>query len=127
MYEATSVPTATSMGFVVFGLMAVTMGVSARKEIDSAFNTDIFNESKQLMLYGFALLITLLATELAFLQRMLGTTSLSGDQWLICVGFAIALLLVDEVVKFFLRRSRSQPTDAAPAAKPAAVAPQAPA
>ena len=53
------------MGFVVFGLMAVTMGVSARKEIGSAFNTDIFSEPKQLMLYGFALLITLLATEWA--------------------------------------------------------------
>jgi Ca2+-transporting ATPase len=56
--------------------------------------------------------VTFLATELDFLQRILGTTSLNRDQWLLSIGFAIALLLVDEVVKIFLRRSRQkeQPT-----------------
>jgi Ca2+-transporting ATPase len=53
-----------------------------------------------------ALLFTFLPTELSFMQRILGTTSLSGNQWLTCLGFAIALLLVDEVIKFFLRRRR---------------------
>jgi Ca2+-transporting ATPase len=37
---------------------------------------------------------------------MLGTTSLTGDQWLTCIGYAIAFLLVDEVVKFFMRRRK---------------------
>jgi len=54
-----------------------------------------------------ALLITILATELRFLQRILGLTSLSGSQWLICLAAAIALLLVDEVIKVFLRSRRS--------------------
>jgi hypothetical protein len=31
-------------------------------------------------------------------------TSLSGDQWLTCFAFAIVLVLIDEVVKFFMRR-----------------------
>ena len=48
----------------------------------------------------------LLPTERAFLQRILGTTSLGGDQWLICLGFALAWLLLDEVVKIFMSRSR---------------------
>lgn len=61
-----------------------------------------------MLLYGLAMLMTLLATELGFLQRILGTTSLSGDQWLICIGFAFALLLVDEVIKVFLRRRSKQ-------------------
>jgi Ca2+-transporting ATPase len=51
--------------------------------------------------------LTFLPTELGFMQRILGTTSLLGNhRWLICIGFAIALLLVDEVIKFFLRRRR---------------------
>jgi Ca2+-transporting ATPase len=39
-------------------------------------------------------------------QRMLGTVSLTGDQWFTCIVLAFALLLIDEVVKFFMRRAR---------------------
>ena len=55
-----------------------------------------------------ALLVTFLATELAVTQRVLGLTSLTGEQWLIVIVLAIALLLVDEVIKYFMRRSRRQ-------------------
>ena len=58
------------------------------------------------MLYGLALLLIFLPTELGFMQRILGMTSLNSEQWLICIGFAFVLLLVDEVIKFFLRRRR---------------------
>ena len=47
-----------------------------------------------------------------------GLTSLNGNQWLICIVFAFALLLATEVVKVFLRRSKSHA-----AATPAAAAP----
>ena len=90
-------------------LISVVIGLSARSETASAFNRDILHDRNQLMLYGLALLLTFLPTELGFLQRILGPTPLTGNQWLLCIGFAIALLLVDEVIKFFLRRRRSQP------------------
>ena len=45
----------------------------------------------------------------------MGLTGLSADQWLICVGFAMVLLLVDEVIKVFLRRRHSHD---APASTP---------
>jgi Ca2+-transporting ATPase len=80
--------------------------LSARSETATAFSSAVLHDRTQVLLYGLALLMTLLATELGFLQRILGTTSLSGDQWLICIGFAFALLLVDEVSKFFLRREK---------------------
>ena len=51
-----------------------------------------------------AVLLTFLATELSPLQRVLGTVSLSGQQWLLCLGIGLTLLVVDEVVKFVLRR-----------------------
>jgi Ca2+-transporting ATPase len=53
------------------------------------------------------------------MQRILGTTSLSGNQWLLCIAFAFALLLVDEVIKFFMRRSRSQGEPSVAVAAPA--------
>ena len=108
VYQAQSIATAATMGFVAFSLISVVMGLGARSETASAFNRDIFQDRNQLMFYGLALLFTFLPTELAFLQRMLDTTSLSNEQWLICIGFAVALLLVDEVIKIFLRRSHGK-------------------
>jgi Ca2+-transporting ATPase len=66
------------------------------------------------MLYGLALLFIILPVELGF-PRFLGLAQLTGEQWLLCIGFAIALLLVDEVIKFFLRRTRGE-TKPAPVA-----------
>ena len=94
----------TTMGFVVFALFNVVIALSCRSETHSAFNRDILSDRRQLMLYGLALLLTFLPTELGFTQRSLGLTSLTFDQWLLCVVLAFALLLVDEVVKYFLRR-----------------------
>ena len=98
---------AATMGYVAFALMSVAMGVSAHNETKTSFNRDIIQHRNQLLLYGIALLFVFLPTELAFLQGLLGTTSLTGEQWLLAIVAAILLLLVDEVIKFFLRRSRS--------------------
>jgi Ca2+-transporting ATPase len=108
---------AASMAFVLFSLFNVVMGLSTRSETGTAFNRDILADQNQLKLYGLALLLTFLPTELAFMQRMLGTTSLSGNQWLTCIGFAIALLLIDEVIKFFMRRRRKAGAQAVVAAQ----------
>jgi P-type Ca2+ transporter type 2C len=113
-----------SMALVVFSLFSVVIGLSARSETASAFNRDIFSDRNQLLLYGLALLLTFLPTELAFLQRILGLAELNGNQWLICIVFAFALLIVDEIVKVFMRRSRSrsEPASVTPTAAPAKAA-----
>jgi P-type Ca2+ transporter type 2C len=112
-YALAGAAVAATVAFVVFSLFNVIIGLSCRSETASAFNRDVLHDRHQLMLYGLALLLTFLPTELGFMQRILGLTSLNGNQWLICIGFAIALLLVDEVIKVFLRRRRrSQPKSA---------------
>ncbi|MCO5185443.1 MAG: cation-transporting P-type ATPase [Anaerolineae bacterium] len=103
-YESTNTALAATMGFVVFSLFNIALGLSARSEFDTVFIRDTVADRRQLGLYGLALLLALLGTELGFLQRILGTISLTGNQWLICIVLAFALLLIDEVVKFFLRR-----------------------
>ncbi len=104
-YASAEAGVAATMAFVVFSLFNVVTGLSSRSETGSAFNRDILSDRHQLMLYGLALLFVFVPVELG-LPRFLGLTRLNGDQWLLCIGFAIALLLVDEVIKFFLRRSR---------------------
>ena len=119
--EATAEPAgasvAATMGFVVFSLFNVVIAFSCRSETHSAFNRDVLNDRHQLMLYGLALLFIFVPVELG-LPRFLGLTSLNGNQWLICIAFAFALLLATEIVKVFLRRSKSHA-----AATPAAAAP----
>ncbi len=106
--ETTNEPTgdilAYTMGFVVFSLLNIAVALSARSETASAFNRDILHDRHQLVLYGLSLLLILLPTVLGFLQRALQFQALSLEQWLLCLGFALVLLLVDEVIKFFMRR-----------------------
>jgi Ca2+-transporting ATPase len=105
-YQGTDAVLARTIGFVVFSLCVVVLALSSRSETGSAFNREILNNRHQLMLYGISLLMIILPLNLDFLQRFLGLTEMGLDQWLGCIGFALALLLVDEVYKFFLRRSR---------------------
>jgi Ca2+-transporting ATPase len=112
---------ANTMGFVVFSLFNIAIGLSARSETRSALTRDILTDRRQLGLFGLAFVLTVLPTELGFLANRFELTSIAGEnRWLICIGFAVGLLLVDEVIKFFLRRSRSraaaQPESSAPLA-----------
>jgi Ca2+-transporting ATPase len=108
-YEASSAAVAASIGFVAFSFLSVVMGLAARSETKTAFNRDVIHDRTQLLLYGIAIIVTILSTELGVFQKILGLTSLNGDQWLICIGLSVVLLLVDEVMKFILRQRRGQP------------------
>jgi Ca2+-transporting ATPase len=98
---------AASMAVAVFSLMNVALALGARSATETALDRDSISGRRQLLLYGLALLFTLLSTELGVLQRILGTTSLTGGQWLTCIAVAAGLLLVGEAIKFVLRRRGS--------------------
>jgi Ca2+-transporting ATPase len=108
-----------TMGFAVFSLFNVAIGLASRSETDTVFTRDFIADRHQLFLYGLALVLTLLPTELAFIQTRFGLTSLSMQQWLICAGLAFALLLVTEVIKIILRRSRGHGASTAAVSAPA--------
>lgn len=106
VYQPVSVPVAGTLGFVVFSLFNIVLGLSVRSETNTVFDRDNLSDRRQLQLYGFALLFILLPVEFGIGDRFIGTTPINGQQWLICIAFALALLLIDEVIKFFMRRSR---------------------
>jgi Ca2+-transporting ATPase len=107
---------AASMAVAAFSLMNISLAIGARSATKTALDRDTISGRRQLLLYGLALLFTVLSTELGLLQRILGTTSLTGGQWLVCLALAAALLLVSEVVKLVLRRRapRGEPHGPAP-------------
>ncbi len=102
------VSVAATMGFVVFSLFNIAVGLSARSETGTVFTMDTVADQRQLKLYGLALLLMIFGAEFNLGQRILGTVSLTGNQWFVCIVLAFALLLIDEVVKFFMRRARSR-------------------
>jgi P-type Ca2+ transporter type 2C len=79
-------------------------GLSARDEFGTIFSRASLPGWAQLRLYGLAVILAILATELGFFQRILDTVPLTRDQWLICIGVASSLLVVEEATKFVLRR-----------------------
>jgi P-type Ca2+ transporter type 2C len=98
---------ATTMAVTVFSLMNVATGMSARSQTRTLFTRDIVSDRRQLTLYGGTIVAIVLATELDILNRVLGTTSLTGGQWLVCLLLAAGLILVEEITKLFLRRQES--------------------
>jgi Ca2+-transporting ATPase len=104
-YEATQgAQVAATMGFVVFSLFNIALGLSARSETNTVFDRDNLSDRRQLQLYGLSLLFILLPVEFGIGARILETTPISGEQWLVCIVIAFVMLLLDEVIKFFMRR-----------------------
>ncbi len=100
------VSVAATMGFVVFSMFNIAVGLSSRSETGTVFTLDTVADRRQLGLYGLAIFLMVFGAEFNLGQRILGTVSLTGNQWFTCIVLAFALLLIDEVVKFFMRRSR---------------------
>jgi Ca2+-transporting ATPase len=103
-YERIDATLANTMAITVFSLFSIAIGLSARDEKQSALTRNILSDKTQVELYGLTLILVFLATELHVLQHILMTTSLNGDQWLICFAAAFTLLVIDEVIKFSMRR-----------------------
>jgi hypothetical protein len=86
-------------------LLSFALGITSRSEKGTIFSKDLVPGWTQLGLYGLSLLFIFLGT---FLLRVVdNTTPLTGTQWLICFGFFAGLILLEEVIKFFMRRYNS--------------------
>jgi Ca2+-transporting ATPase len=116
---------ATTMLLTALSLYHVVLALCVRDERGTIFSRDAMPGGRQLRLIGLSLLLTLLATELGLLQRLLSTTSLTLREWITCVVVSLSLLVAEEVVKFVLARRGVHPepqifVQPAPAADPRA-------
>ena len=95
-----------TMCFVVIGLGTVFSGLVMRREPSSGLTPPVLSALKVLVIPA---ALVVLATELAFLQRGLLTQSLTGLQWLACLGLALIVPVVVEVDKWIRRRHLPAP------------------
>jgi Ca2+-transporting ATPase len=101
-----------TMLLTTLSLFHVVAGLLSRDQRRTIFDRDSIPGMAQLRRYGISLLAIVAITTLGILQLIFDTTALSFDQWLICIGLALTLLVVEELVKVVVRR-RTPPEFAA--------------
>jgi Ca2+-transporting ATPase len=104
---------ARTMGVTTFALFRLFSSLETADEDESLFGGSILANRPLLLATGLSLLTIILATELGFLQRLLGTVSLTIDQWVICIVVSLSLILVEEIRKFLRIRAADEVTAAA--------------
>lgn len=90
-----------TMTFVVAAFGAVLGGLAMRRDPESGLSAPILIAVKWLAI---PLAITVAAVEIGFLQRLVGTVSLSGGEWLICIGLSLVVPVFVELEKWTRRR-----------------------
>ncbi len=109
---------ARTMGLTAFCLYRLFSSLESADESESLFGGSILSNRPLLMGTGISVLAIILATEFGFFQRLLGTTSMTVEQWAVCIVVPLSLIVVEEVRKLLKVRTVEQPatTQAASAA-----------
>ena len=114
---------ASTMLLTTLSLFHIVAGFMARDQRNTIFDRAAIPGSTQLRRYGLALVLTVAVTGIDFLQRLFGTTSLDFAQWCICIGLASSLLVMEELVKFVIRRRQETHVETAVNVEPVAPKP----
>jgi Ca2+-transporting ATPase len=93
------------MALVAFCLMLVVAAFEARSETGTALDTEMFNSSRMNIIAVAEIAGAFLITQADFMQRLLGTTRLTGGQWGLGFLAAVVLLLGWEAGKWIARRN----------------------
>ena len=94
----------STMLLTTLSLFHVAAGLLARDQHKTIFSRDQIPDASQLRRYGFALLAIIAVTTIGILEQIFGTVEMTFGQWTICIGFALTLVVVEELIKFVLRR-----------------------
>src|SRR4029077_19862011 len=95
---------AATMLLTTLSLYHVVAGLLSRDQTNTIFDRDAIPAVAQLRRYAVSLLAIIAVTTIGILERVVGTGSLTGRQWGICVAIASSLLVIEEIIKLVLRR-----------------------
>jgi Ca2+-transporting ATPase len=112
---------AATMLLTTLSIFHVVAGLLSRDQLGTIFDRDALPGVAQLRRYGIAVLAIVAITTIDLLKKIFGTTELDGAQWGICLAIAASLLVVEEAIKFLLRRREGDPHTAPAAPTPTPV------
>jgi Ca2+-transporting ATPase len=99
-----SVRIGTSVAFTAFALMMVAAAYECRSETGTVLTLDTFNSRRMNLIAAVEAVGAVLVTGWDFLNRLLGTTQLSTQQFGLALLCAVALLAAWEIAKAIARR-----------------------
>ena len=105
---------ASTMGLVAFSLMLVVAAFESRDEKASILTTATFDNRTLNITAVVEVVLAILIAEGAFLPPLLGTTQLTGEQWLLGAAPALLLLIGWELGKLIARRRSAHSVQASP-------------
>ena len=91
------------MGLTTLSLMHVAAALEAREPTGTIFKRYTIENRRFVELIGAALVLTLLVTSMAPLQRIFDTVSLTPEQWAICLVGPAGFLVLSEIGKLLDR------------------------
>ncbi len=94
-----------TMGLVTFSLATLFFSMTTRDERRTVFSLDTFSDRTFNIATIASVLTLILATVLGPLEKLLETTSLDVQQWLICICVGLAIVVVSEIRKAIRRRA----------------------
>jgi Ca2+-transporting ATPase len=100
-----SVQVGQSIGLVAFSLMLVVAAFESRREKGTVFSVETFNSPRMNKTAVVEIALAYLITQADFLNKLLGTKSLTFAQWGLGLLAAVGLLLLWELGKLIARRS----------------------
>jgi Ca2+-transporting ATPase len=108
---------ARTMGMITFSVSNVAFSFATKDERRSVFSLDILGDRPFLYATGASIAIIVLMTEFSFFRRILDTTNLDLEQWVICIVVGLLIIPVSEVRKLLVKTPLDEvPAQAIPAA-----------
>jgi magnesium-transporting ATPase (P-type) len=102
---------AAAIAFPLVPLSALqVLSIDLGSEDQSILTIGIFSNRRLLLAGAFGIALVGCISYIPVLQSVFGTADLSATDWLMLVGFGLALLLADECRKAIVRDRRSQPS-----------------
>ena len=112
---------ARTMGMITFSVSNVAFSFVTKDERHSVFSLDVMGDRPFLYATLASIATIVLIPNFDFFNRILDTTSLTLEQWAICLVAGLLILVVGEVRKLVWKADFDEaPADVAPAAVPAA-------
>jgi Ca2+-transporting ATPase len=93
--------TARTMGIITFSIANVAFSLSTKDERASAFSPETWADRAFVRATLASIVVIVLMAEFDFLNRLLETTSLSIEQWVVCLLVGLVILPIGEIRKRF--------------------------
>jgi Ca2+-transporting ATPase len=100
---------AATMLLTTLSIFHLFTALLSRDQRNTIFDRDAIPGVAQLRRYGIALIAIVAVTGIDFLAEIMGTTWLTFNQWSICVGIALSIVVVEELIKLVVRRTDPDP------------------